>query len=168
MDGTEDERRDGEGRRGEQGAGGAEHHGDSTCEPVPGFRASLDELIGVAFMRFAVEYTCVGNSAAGRSNAGPAPTYPCWPAVPNGPEVLISDSARVALSAARATSKEWAATVAEQRMNNIHVGGDVGKGDFVAMRESRDAELDLPALILPSIQVNIRAGHLLADFGESD
>jgi glyoxylase-like metal-dependent hydrolase (beta-lactamase superfamily II) len=52
------------------------------------------------------------------------------------------------------------ASVAEQREKNVHIGGDTGKEDFVAMRESRDAELDLPALILPSIQVNIRAGGL--------
>ena len=48
----------------------------------------------------------------------------------------------------------------EQRRDNIHVGGDVSKADFVSMREARDAGLALPKLILPSIQVNIRAGHL--------
>ena len=53
-----------------------------------------------------------------------------------------------------------ATTVREQRENNVHVGGGKGRDDFVAMRESRDAQLGLPALILPSIQVNIQAGRL--------
>ncbi len=55
-----------------------------------------------------------------------------------------------------------ATTVREQRENNVHVGGGKGRDDFVAMRESRDAQLGLPALILPSIQVNIQAGNLPA------
>lgn len=53
-------------------------------------------------------------------------------------------------------------TVAEQKAHNKHVGGSVSKEDFVAMREARDATLTLPALILPSIQVNICAGQLPA------
>lgn len=52
------------------------------------------------------------------------------------------------------------ATVVEQREKNVHIGGGTSKEDFVAMRRARDAQLDLPALILPSIQVNIRAGAL--------
>jgi glyoxylase-like metal-dependent hydrolase (beta-lactamase superfamily II) len=48
----------------------------------------------------------------------------------------------------------------EQRDENIHVAGGVSRDSFVAMRESRDADLALPALIIPSIQVNIRAGQL--------
>lgn len=51
-------------------------------------------------------------------------------------------------------------TVDEQRDGNIHVGGDVSEDAFVSMREARDATLDAPALILPSLQVNIRAGGL--------
>ena len=51
-------------------------------------------------------------------------------------------------------------TVDEQRSRNVHVGAAVTKPEFVAMRNERDAGLDLPALIVPSIQVNIRAGHL--------
>ena len=51
-------------------------------------------------------------------------------------------------------------SVAEQKSDNIHVGGDASKEDFVALREGRDAGLNLPALIIPSIQVNIRAGAL--------
>jgi glyoxylase-like metal-dependent hydrolase (beta-lactamase superfamily II) len=53
-----------------------------------------------------------------------------------------------------------ATTVREQREDNVHVGGGKSREDFVAMRESRDAQLGLPALILPSIQVNIQAGRL--------
>jgi glyoxylase-like metal-dependent hydrolase (beta-lactamase superfamily II) len=55
---------------------------------------------------------------------------------------------------------QFATSVTDQRENNVHIGGGKSREDFVAMRTSRDAELDLPALILPSIQVNIRAGQL--------
>ena len=51
-------------------------------------------------------------------------------------------------------------TVAEQKRNSIHVGDGVSKREFIDMREKRDATLDLPELILPAVQVNIRAGHL--------
>jgi glyoxylase-like metal-dependent hydrolase (beta-lactamase superfamily II) len=51
-------------------------------------------------------------------------------------------------------------TVAEQRRANIHVRDGVDEAAFVAMRTGRDATLDVPALIVPSVQVNIRAGHL--------
>ena len=54
----------------------------------------------------------------------------------------------------------WETTVAEQRARNIHVHDGVTEAEFVALRTGRDARLDVPALILPSIQVNIRAGHL--------
>jgi glyoxylase-like metal-dependent hydrolase (beta-lactamase superfamily II) len=54
----------------------------------------------------------------------------------------------------------WECTVDEQRTENIHVNADVDKSGFVAMRRERDATLSLPGLIVPSIQVNIRAGHL--------
>jgi glyoxylase-like metal-dependent hydrolase (beta-lactamase superfamily II) len=53
----------------------------------------------------------------------------------------------------------WQSTVREQREQNIHVGGGKTEDEFVAMREARDATLDMPTLILPAIQVNIRAGH---------
>lgn len=56
----------------------------------------------------------------------------------------------------------WACTVDEQRRDNIHVANGVSKSEYVKMRTQRDATLDLPALIVPSIQVNIRAGHLPA------
>lgn len=51
-------------------------------------------------------------------------------------------------------------TVAEQRATNIHVHDGVSEDDFVAMRTKRDATLEMPTLILPSVQVNIRAGAL--------
>jgi glyoxylase-like metal-dependent hydrolase (beta-lactamase superfamily II) len=54
----------------------------------------------------------------------------------------------------------WETTVAEQRAGNIHVRDGVGEDEFVAMRQRRDATLAAPALLLPSIQVNIRAGCL--------
>jgi glyoxylase-like metal-dependent hydrolase (beta-lactamase superfamily II) len=54
----------------------------------------------------------------------------------------------------------WECTVDEQRADNIHVHEGVGKAGFVKMRKERDATLSLPALIVPAIQVNIRAGRL--------
>lgn len=50
-------------------------------------------------------------------------------------------------------------TVAEQKQTNIHVRDGVSEEDFVGMRKKRDATLDMPMLILPSVQVNIRAGN---------
>lgn len=54
----------------------------------------------------------------------------------------------------------WQTTVADQRRANIHVRVGISEDDFVAMRTKRDATLSMPTLILPAIQVNIRAGHL--------
>lgn len=51
-------------------------------------------------------------------------------------------------------------TVGEQKRHNIHVRDGISEAEFVAMREARDATLDMPRLILPSIQVNIRAGRM--------
>ena len=51
-------------------------------------------------------------------------------------------------------------TVANQRDHNIHIGGGVPEDDFVSMREARDATLTAPQLILPSLQINIRAGAM--------
>ena len=53
-------------------------------------------------------------------------------------------------------------TVAEERENNVHVHTGVSESEFVAMREARDATLDMPFLLLPSVQVNMRAGNLPA------
>lgn len=54
----------------------------------------------------------------------------------------------------------WETTVGEQRERNVHVHPGVTEDAFVAMREARDATLGMPRLILPSIQINMRAGHL--------
>lgn len=54
----------------------------------------------------------------------------------------------------------WETSVAEQREHNIHVGNGTSEDEFVAMREARDATLKMPRLIIPSLQVNMRAGHL--------
>jgi glyoxylase-like metal-dependent hydrolase (beta-lactamase superfamily II) len=54
----------------------------------------------------------------------------------------------------------WDTTVAEQRAKNIHVRDGITEEGFVAMRKARDATLDVPTLILPSIQVNVRAGQM--------
>ena len=54
----------------------------------------------------------------------------------------------------------WETTVADQRADNIHVHDGITEDQFVAMRQARDKTLDMPNLILPSVQVNIRAGQL--------
>jgi len=54
----------------------------------------------------------------------------------------------------------WETTVAEQKQSNIHINEQVSEDEFIAMREGRDSQLGMPKLLLPSIQVNIRAGHL--------
>jgi glyoxylase-like metal-dependent hydrolase (beta-lactamase superfamily II) len=53
----------------------------------------------------------------------------------------------------------WESTVGEQRRASVHVNEGVSEDDFVAMREARDAGLAVPRLLLPSIQVNVRAGR---------
>ena len=57
-------------------------------------------------------------------------------------------------------SPQWETTVAMQRAGNIHVHDGVSDEDFVRMRTARDATLEMPVLILPSVQVNIRAGEM--------
>ena len=54
----------------------------------------------------------------------------------------------------------WETTVAEERAKNIHVGGGKTEDEFVEMRKARDATLDMPRLILPSVQINMRAGDM--------
>ena len=56
----------------------------------------------------------------------------------------------------------WETTVEVQKRDNIHLAGETSRDDFIAMRTARDASLSMPALILPSVQVNIRAGDLPA------
>ena len=53
----------------------------------------------------------------------------------------------------------WETTVAEQRASNIHLHDGTTEAEFIEMRTKRDATLDMPTLILPAIQINIRAGH---------
>ncbi len=54
----------------------------------------------------------------------------------------------------------WETTVGEQRAKNIHIHDGVSEDEFVKMRTERDAKLSTPVLMLPSVQVNIRAGNL--------
>lgn len=54
----------------------------------------------------------------------------------------------------------WETTVEEQRAHNIHVGGGASREAFIQMRDARDATLAMPTLILPSVQVNMRAGDM--------
>ncbi|QNM95188.1 MBL fold metallo-hydrolase [Chitinimonas koreensis] len=54
----------------------------------------------------------------------------------------------------------WQTTVAEQRRTNVHVRDGIDEARFVALRQARDRGLELPALMLPAVQVNIRAGRL--------
>jgi glyoxylase-like metal-dependent hydrolase (beta-lactamase superfamily II) len=54
----------------------------------------------------------------------------------------------------------WETTIGEERAKNVHLANGVTEDAFVAMREARDKTLDMPVLILPSIQVNIQAGEL--------
>lgn len=55
---------------------------------------------------------------------------------------------------------KWETTVADEREHNIHVHSGVTEDEFVAVREARDATLAMPKLIIPSLQVNMRAGQL--------
>ena len=57
---------------------------------------------------------------------------------------------------------KFVSTVAEERAENIHIHAGVDEDTFVAMRQARDATLEMPVLILPSVQVNMRAGQLPA------
>ena len=57
-------------------------------------------------------------------------------------------------------SYAWETTILAQRTANVHIHEGVSEDDFVAMRTQRDATLAMPKLILPALQVNIRAGHL--------
>ncbi len=57
----------------------------------------------------------------------------------------------------------WETTVAEEKRSNIHVGGGKSKEDFVRFRQERDAQLAVPKLIIPSLQVNMRAGEVPTD-----
>ncbi len=58
---------------------------------------------------------------------------------------------------------QWETSVAEEKTTNIHVGGGKTREEYIAFRTTRDAELDMPKLIIPAIQVNMRAGNLPKD-----
>lgn len=58
---------------------------------------------------------------------------------------------------------QWETTVAEQKRDNIHVGGGKTREDFIKFRTDRDAQLAVPKLIIPSLQVNMRAGEVPTD-----
>jgi len=58
---------------------------------------------------------------------------------------------------------QWETTVAEEKAHNIHVGGGKTRKEFIKFRTERDATLDMPKLILPSLQVNMRAGEVPRD-----
>ena len=57
---------------------------------------------------------------------------------------------------------QWETSVAAQRAGNIHVNDSISEAQFVRTREARDATLDMPKLIIPSLQVNMKAGVLPA------
>tara|TARA_R100000501_G_C2520048_1_gene47708 strand:+ start:126 stop:410 length:285 start_codon:yes stop_codon:yes gene_type:complete len=54
----------------------------------------------------------------------------------------------------------WETTIGDEKRDNKHVHEGVSKADFVKMRTERDATLDMPKLILPSVQINMRAGEM--------
>ena len=54
----------------------------------------------------------------------------------------------------------WETTVAAEKAGNVHIGGATTEDEFVALRETRDASLGMPKLIVPSLQINMRAGHM--------
>jgi glyoxylase-like metal-dependent hydrolase (beta-lactamase superfamily II) len=62
----------------------------------------------------------------------------------------------------------WETTVGEQKAKNVHVGAGASAEQFVGMRETRDAQLAMPKLIIPSLQVNMRAGNMPAPDAQGD
>ena len=60
---------------------------------------------------------------------------------------------------------QWETTVAAQKADNIHVGGGKTREDFIKFRTTRDAQLAMPKLIIPALQVNMRAGEIPTDAG---
>ena len=62
----------------------------------------------------------------------------------------------------------WETTVGEQKAKNVHVGNEASREEFVAMREARDPTLAMPKLIVPSLQVNMRAGNMPEPDEEGD
>jgi glyoxylase-like metal-dependent hydrolase (beta-lactamase superfamily II) len=62
----------------------------------------------------------------------------------------------------------WETTVGEQKAKNVHIGAGNSKEDFVKLRDERDATLGMPRLIVPSLQVNMRAGNMPEPDSEGD
>ena len=62
----------------------------------------------------------------------------------------------------------WETTVGEQKAKNVHVGAGKAAAEFVEMRQTRDAGLAMPKLIIPSLQVNMRAGNMPAPDSDGD
>jgi glyoxylase-like metal-dependent hydrolase (beta-lactamase superfamily II) len=58
---------------------------------------------------------------------------------------------------------EWETTVGDEKKHNIHVGQGTTREEFIKFRTERDAQLDMPKLIIPSLQVNMRAGDIPTD-----
>jgi glyoxylase-like metal-dependent hydrolase (beta-lactamase superfamily II) len=58
---------------------------------------------------------------------------------------------------------QWETSVADQKADNIHVGGGRTREEFIAFRTERDAQLSVPKLIIPALQVNMRAGEVPTD-----
>jgi glyoxylase-like metal-dependent hydrolase (beta-lactamase superfamily II) len=79
---------------------------------------------------------------------------------PGDARIFVCHDYPPAQSSAEVRAPRCETSVAEQRAHNIHVRDGVSKAQFVAMRTTRDATLSMPALMLPSVQVNIQAGHL--------
>jgi glyoxylase-like metal-dependent hydrolase (beta-lactamase superfamily II) len=78
--------------------------------------------------------------------------------------LALPDATRVFLchdyKAPGRTEFVWETTIGDQRRDNIHVHAGVSEAEFVALREARDRSLDMPRLILPSVQVNMRGGRM--------
>ncbi|MDZ4060420.1 MAG: MBL fold metallo-hydrolase [Brevundimonas sp.] len=78
--------------------------------------------------------------------------------------LTLPDATRVFLchdyKAPERTEFAWETTIGEQRRENVHVHAGISEAAFVALREARDKTLGVPRLILPSVQVNMRGGHL--------
>lgn len=78
--------------------------------------------------------------------------------------LTLPDGTRVFLchdyKAPERTQFAWETTIGEQRRDNVHVHDGISEAAFVALREARDKTLGMPRLILPSVQVNMRGGHL--------
>ena len=95
-----------------------------------------------------------GGDAARALSLHPADPRPCRPKRGSS---CVTTTRRRAATTTRGRRRCWSSA-----QRNVHVGGGVSEEEFVAMRNARDAKLSAPTLLLPSIQVNIRAGHFPA------